>query len=93
MKNHRGHSPPSELSACYTHKACRSQKNAEVEVWGLIGGGACQAAYFETFVKDTESMWCMGVKQFEAWRICGSFFFQTQIYADLRRFEFVRGVG
>ena len=61
-------------------------EGTEVDVRGLIGEGACQAAYFETFVKDTESMWCMGVKQFEAWRICGSFFFRhrfTLIYADL----------
>ena len=30
--NHRGHSPPTELSACYARKACRSQRYTELLV-------------------------------------------------------------
>ena len=41
-------------------KPQRAQRNAEVEV------GGCRAAFFDTFVKDAESVRCMGVKQFAA---------------------------
>ena len=69
-------------------KPQRTQRDAEVVIAG-VGWWDCRAAFSDAFFKETESIWCMDVKQSEAWGFLCIFFFRhrfTPIYADFKLF-------